>query len=193
MREGDDLYFVPGVPFSAVDLLNPALAQQYEARIVGFYLDPARLCIHHGHAFAAGLLLVSAIDFMAGLHHSAQAIEHRRTVGSDFCGFVRQNLESFRSDNLANSLYSDFRNGLSHEARIKKGGEFSFNWRHTIREFGGRLCINPAYLLKEVESAVSQRLSELRTDAAFRAQAAERLRIQFAKEFQVTDRLRRAV
>src|ERR1700733_9690935 len=69
MRQGDDLFFAPGVRFSEVDLTGPALTKQYRARIEGLYLGPARLCIDQNYAFAAGLLLVSTIDFMAGLHH----------------------------------------------------------------------------------------------------------------------------
>jgi hypothetical protein len=72
MREGDDLFFAPGVRFGDVDLIGPDLAEQYRARINGFYLVPAQLCVERGYAFAASLLLVSTIDLMAGLHHSAE-------------------------------------------------------------------------------------------------------------------------
>ena len=192
MREGDDLFFAPGVRFSDVDLLGPRLAEHYRARIYGFNLDPARLCIHHGYAFAAGLLLVSTIDFMAGLHHSAEALDGRE-VGDDFRRFARQKLRSFASDDLARRLYSHFRNGLSHEARMKNGGEFSFNWRQTVRQLGGRLCINPANLLEEVEEALERQLAELSENNAMRAQAAERLRTLFAREFGIIERGRRAV
>ena len=119
MREGDDLFFAPGVRFSEVDLAGPTLAKHYRARIDGFYLNPARLCIGQSYAFAAGLLLVSAIDFMAGRHHSAEGLVGRGG-GADFRPFARKELRSFVSDDLTQRLFDDFRNGLSHELRINR-------------------------------------------------------------------------
>ena len=59
-------------------------------------------------------------DYRAGLHNSADDPDRRR-AGAEFRSFVRRNLESFPTDDLASRLYDDFRNGPSHEARIKKG------------------------------------------------------------------------
>jgi hypothetical protein len=84
---------------------------------------------------------------MAGLHHSANRLAHRK-VGDDFRRFARQQLPSFVSDDLTQQLYDEFRNGLSHEARIKNRGGFSFDRPRTVRDLGERLCINPAYLLE---------------------------------------------
>jgi hypothetical protein len=192
MREGDDLFFAPGVRFGDVDLSGPDLAEQYRVRINGFYLVPAQLCVERGYAFAAGLLLVSTIDFMAGLHHSAEDLADRG-VGADFRRFARHKLQSFRSGDLAQRLYDEFRNGLAHEARIKNAGEFSFDWPQTVRLAGGRLCINPAWLLREVEAALDQQIAELTQDEAKCEEAAERLRKLFAKEFGIVQKARRAV
>jgi hypothetical protein len=192
MREGDDLYFAPGVRFGEVDLVGPGLAGQYRARIDGFYLAPARLCNEQGYAFAAGLLLVSTIDFMAGLHHSAEGLAGR-SVGADFRRFARCELRSFDTDELTERLYDEFRNGLTHEARIKNAGEFSFDWPQTVRLARGRLCINPVWLLREVEAALDRQIAELSQDEAKRAEAAERLRTLFAMEFGIVQEARSAV
>lgn len=192
MREGDALFFAPDIRFGEVDLTGPGLSGQYRARIDGFYLAPARLCIERRHAFAAGLLLVSTIDFMAGLHHSADGLADRN-VGADFRQFVRRALESFRTGELVQRFYDEFRNGLTHKARIKNAGEFSFDWSQTIRMAGGRLCINPAWLLREVDAALDRQIVKLRQDDAIREQAAERLRALFAKEFGIIEEARRAI
>jgi hypothetical protein len=92
MREGDALFFAPDIRFDEVELAGPGLSKQYRTRIDGFYLAPARLCIERRFAFAAGPLLVSTIDFMAGLHHSADGLADR-SVGADFRQFVRRELE----------------------------------------------------------------------------------------------------
>ena len=192
MREGDDLFFAPGVRFAEVALSGPELVDQLRRRIDGFYLTPARLCIDHGHAFAAGLLIVSTIDFLAGLHHSAQALK-TRNVGADFCTFVRSKLPSFASRDVAQRLYNEFRNGLTHEARIKNAGEFSFDWDQTVRLVRGRLCINPTFLLKEIEVALERRLQKLIRSEEERRAVAERLRDLFSKEFGIVERARTAV
>lgn len=193
MREGDNLYFAPGIRFGEVVLEGPSLAGQYRARIDGFYLQPARMCIDQGYAFAAGLLLVSTIDFMAGFHHPAERDElPERPVGAEFREFVTSQLRSFPSDQLAKRLFKEFRNGLSHEARIKNGGEFSFGLKQTVCLLGGRLCINPDYLLREVEDALARQMAELAENAAKRRHAAERLRRLFWKEFGIVRRERRA-
>jgi hypothetical protein len=189
MREGDDLFFAPGVRFSDVDLGGIRLPEQYRARIEGFYLRPAGLCTEAGHAFAAGLLIVSTIDFMAGFHHSAEDLPGR-AVGADFREFARRELRSFGSGNLAQRLFDDFRNGLSHEARIKCAGEFSFDRPYTVRVVSGRLCINPAHLLREVEEALERQMAQLAENAVKRMDAAERLRSLFSREFGILERAR---
>jgi hypothetical protein len=42
MKLGDILYFAPNVKFSDLDLSGVKLPDQFEARIRGFYLGPAK-------------------------------------------------------------------------------------------------------------------------------------------------------
>jgi hypothetical protein len=192
MREGDDLYFAPGLRFREVKLRERILAEQLRRRIEGFYLEPARLCIENGHAFAAGVLIVSTIDFLAGLDHGAEPLEGRK-VGKDFRGFVRSQLTSFGSGDLDQRFYDEFRNGLIHEGRIKNAGEFSFNRDQTVRLAGGRLSVNPALLLGEVQAALEEKLRRIVEDNSERRFVAGRLQSQFSKEFSLVERAQTAV
>ena len=189
MRKGDDLYFAPDVLFTEVNLGDISFVNHLRKRIDGYYFAPTRLCIAQGHAFGAGVLLVSTIDFLAGLHRSADELSDR-PVGRDFRGFVRSQLPSFRSQDLAQRLWDDFRNGLTHEARIKNAGEFSFDRKQTVCLAGGRLCINPHHLLEEVEAALQRSMDTLVSDEAQRQDAAARLRTLFTVEFWIVQRAR---
>jgi hypothetical protein len=79
---------------------------------------------------------------------------------------------------------------LSHEARIKNAGEFSFDWQQTARVAGGRLCINPSCLLEEVESALQRCMDTLVSDEGIRDEAATRLQRLFSSEFGIVERAR---
>jgi hypothetical protein len=127
---------------------------------------------------------------MAGFHHPAEDLPDR-TVGADFRSFARKALRSF-PDDLARRLFDDFRNGLSHEARVKRAGEFSFDSPQTVRFLRGRLCINPKHLLTEVEEALHQQMDGLAASPTNLAHAAERLRCLFSEEFGIVERARRA-
>lgn len=191
MREGDDLFFAPAVRFSELELTGSKFPEQYKARIQGYYLDPVRLCVESGHAFGAGLLLVSAIDFMAGLHHSADELQDRQ-VGLDFRSFARRHLKSFSTPGLAFMLYDHFRNGLAHEARVKNGGEFSFQHERTVCVLYGSISINPAHLLIEVTNALAAQINGMSTDAWQQKHAIDRVREQFKTELGIVERARRA-
>lgn len=67
MKIGDILYFAPKIRFGEVDLNGPRLPEQFKCRMAGLYVTPAEQCARGGHAFAAGVLLVSCIDALARL------------------------------------------------------------------------------------------------------------------------------
>jgi len=150
MRIGDFLYFAPEIKFSKVDLAGNSLPQQYEARIRGFYLSPARELAEAGHAFASGLVVVSCIDALSRL------IYPRLDVGKRFQKWVREKLQSFRGEDIAKRFYYDFRNGLVHEAHIKNGGEFSLEQETTLVFEYNIMRVNPLCLLEEVDGALSR-------------------------------------
>lgn len=181
MRQGDDLYFAPGIKFSEVQLDDPRFVDQLHARLDGLYLAPVRNCLEHKQWFAAGLLLIALIDFMSGMHRSSQELRGRR-VRADFETYTQEKLSSSGLSDHAHRFYTDFRDGLTHQGMIKNAGEFSDNWPQTARVECGRLCINPMYLLREVEAALAKELKELRGSPTKRIKAANRLAELFAVE-----------
>ncbi len=175
MRIGDLLYFAPGIRFDQVDLVGPELPSQFRHRITGFYIDPAEACANLGHAFAAGVLLVSAIDALA-------RIRFRGGVGARFRRFAREELQSFPDDDLAERFYDEFRNGLVHEARLKNGGQFSLGVAETVVLLGGLLLINPRCLADEVRTALDSYIALLQHDAGELGKLATRLKQDLAED-----------
>jgi len=176
VRIEDLVYFAPGLRFSEVDLEGPGLAEQLERRIAGYYLYPAEECCERGHGFAAGVLLVTCIDAVARLRFGG-------AVGPRFRKFVREELSCFPAGELAGRFYEDFRNGLVHEARIKRGGQFSLERERTVEETDGLLLVNPKYLAREVRDAVARYVKLLSEDEAERSKLVVRLKRDFAKDF----------
>jgi len=167
MKIEDILYFAPGIKFSEVDLNGPKLPDQFRIRVDEFYLVPAQKCVEAKHAFAAGVLLVSCIDALAYMRFGGRA-------GKRFKRFTREQLLSFSSDDLANHFYDDFRNGLIHEGRLKKGGQFSLDIKRTVILSDGILIVNPTCLAQETSAALRSYLHLLQTDNAERKKLAER-------------------
>lgn len=163
MRIGDVLYFAPGIPLSQVDLSGPRcgtqLPEQFKRRMAGFYVEPAEQCAQGGHAFAAGVLLVSCIDALARLRFGGE-------VGKRFQKFACEALRSFSDDALAKRFYEEFRNGLVHEGRLKNGAQFSLQTRATVEPVDGILLVNPTYLAAEVRSALDAYVALATRDGA---------------------------
>ena len=160
MRIREHLYFAPGIKFSNIDTTGTTIAEQVCSRIQGFYLQPVHLLIEGGHAFAAGVMLVVAIDALARLETG------NARVGDRFRYWCTAHLPSCTDTTISKRFYEAFRNGLVHEARIKDGGEFSLEIERTFKEIGKILSCNPKYLLGEVETALSAYRIALEEDVA---------------------------
>jgi len=182
MKIDDLLYFAPGVRFDQVDLNSPKLPEWFRRRVEGFYVRPAKECAHNGHAFAAGVLLVSCIDALSRLRFGPG-------VGERFVRFVREELKSFAYGNHAERFYQDFRNGLVHEARIKEGGQFSLEVGTTVQESDGLILVNPDMLAGELESALESYINLLQTDPKEVRKLVESLKRDLAKDFQFAERI----
>jgi len=177
MRIADILYFAPGIKFAELDLSGHKLAEHFEKRMQGFYFEPAASLIRNGHAFACGLLLVSCIDTLARLHLPAG-------VGNRFRSWVRAQLQSFTSNDVAHRFYDEFRNGLVHEGRIKNGGQFSFEQPETVAMVSGCLSINPKYLADEVNDALHRYVAELKCDTNTRNKLLNSIKTDFQHELE---------
>lgn len=176
MRIRDQLYFAPGITFAEVDTVGPALAQQVGQRIQGFYLAPAVELAEAGHAFAAGVMAVTAIDALARLRTG------REDVGGRFQAWCAAYLPSC-AGGRCKRFYESFRNGLVHEGRIKDGCEFSLESHVSFRENNGTLVCNPRLLLAEVEAALRAYVRTLEADPQDLAQLRHRILIDFTYEF----------
>jgi hypothetical protein len=176
MRKGKHLYFAPGITFSNVDTTGVNLPQQVGERIRGFYLVPARALAELGHAFASGVMLVTAIDALARLQTD------RNDVGGRFQEWCTTHLSSSK-DAISKRFYENFRCGLVHEARIKNGGEFSLDFSETFQENGNILSCNPTFLLAEVEAALNAYIRTLELDPTKLETLRHRICDDFVYEF----------
>lgn len=175
MRLGDYVYFAPGIRFAELDLGGRRLPEQFERRIAGYYLDPALDCCDCGHAFAAGLVIVACIDALARLQYGGE-------VGMRFKRFLKEELSSFTDERVAERFYDQFRNGLVHEARVKKGGQFSLEQSETVVVDGSILSINPRLLANEVRAALKRYVALLVADDSARLELAQVLKREFLEE-----------
>jgi hypothetical protein len=157
MNINDILYFAPDIPFKDVDWQGGKLPDQFRARIEGFYLKPAKCCIESGHAFAAGLLLVSCVDALARL-------KYRSTdVGKRFKKYLTKELKSFGGD-IPGRVYDSIRNGLVHEARLKNGAQFTLSSliNETVTVSANILLINPQHMFTEVQASLDAYIALLK-------------------------------
>ena len=181
MKIGEKLYFAPGITFSDLDLKSgEKLALHYKDRIRGFYIEPAVRSSDAKDAFAAGLILVSAIDAIAWIKYAPRTAD--RQVGKEFKKFVSAELASFTDPKIAERFYQDFRNGLVHECRIKNGGQFSLDHPDTVKEEDSILSINPRRLADEVEAALLNYVKVLMENEAARAGFLQTVKDEFADE-----------
>jgi hypothetical protein len=180
MRIGDVTFFAPEIPFGDVDLTGRTLPDQLKARMEGFYLQPADLCVDVRHAFAAGLLTVTCIDAMSRFAHGPNRAT--RGVRKDFCTYAQTRLRSFGIAGDARLLYEDFRNGLVHEARLKNGSQFLLDGERTLDRRGAFAVIDAALLLREARESVEGVVQEMRDSVPFQEELAHYVRYTFKHE-----------
>ena len=155
MRVGDILLFSPKYKFSVLNWDDKKiLVDAFKDRVKGFYIDPAEKLNDDENVFAAGVLCVTTIDFLA-----------RITMGSDNPGErierwlkkcitkFNQNDPNDRSRTIARRFYKEFRNGLVHEGRIKSCGQFSDNFSELIHMEDTIMVINPVLLLEAIKTS----------------------------------------
>jgi hypothetical protein len=131
--------------------------EAFRDRVEGFYLCPAQKLNRDKDGFAAGLLCVAAIDFLARISLDANRVRDRivKWLGTNIIGFDSE---------LADRFYEEFRNGLVHEGRIKNAGQFSCEYRKVISMVDDTMLVNPDLLLNGVIDSFQSYLKKLRTD-----------------------------
>jgi len=198
-REGE-LYYSPSCKFEDLKRLidnkeERGLLKCFEERVKELYLEPAYVLIKEandkksdnssiGLVFSAGLICVSAIDFLGRFYFGCPKDE----VECRFVGWLLKYMSPPFNALLAKKFYKDFRNGLVHECRIKNGGEFSLNEGETIREEvddnGVRYqVVNPEKLLKKLDDGFKNYLDDLQQDENMLCQLIECLEKDFNEDF----------
>jgi len=201
-REGE-LYYSPSCKFEYLKGLidnkeERELLKCFEERVKELYLEPAYVLIKEandkksdnssmGLVFSAGLICVSAIDFLGRFYFGCPK-EDKVKVERRFVGWLLKYMSPPFNALLAEKFYKDFRNGLVHECRIKNGGEFSLNEGETIREEvddnGVRyLVVNPEKLLKKLDDGFKNYLDDLQQDENMLCQLIECLEKDFNEDF----------
>ncbi len=190
MRIGNYLYFSPNYKF--VDLKwddRDCLISAFQERVSEYYLNPAQILNERELAFAAGVVLATTIDFLAGMSDNTRGTRKR------IVNWLVKNIPQFgtkdpddRSRNLAERFSAEFRNGLVHEGRIKNGGQFSYDFAELVKPVESVLIINPKLLWDHVDQSFSQYVSVLKSDEfAFRSFRRALVR-SFQKDIKVAGR-----
>jgi hypothetical protein len=163
MKIGDILYFSPNYKFNQIDWNNKEeLIKIFKDRVDGFYLNPADDLNKKEYGFVAGLVCVTLIDFIARISMG----KHGR---SRFEKWLCKNIPDFNEKDsnssnrsLAKRFYEEFRNGLIHEGRIKKCGQFSYDFKNTVSVNDGIMLINPETLLKDLKKVFAEYIREVK-------------------------------
>jgi len=168
MRVGDILYFSPNYKFSVLNWDDKKiLIDAFKDRVKGFYIEPAEKLNDDKNGFAAGVLCVTTIDFLA-----------RITIGSDNPGerierWLRKCITEFnqndpddQSRTLARRFYKEFRNGLVHEGRIKNCGQFSNNFSELIHMEDKIMVINSVLLLEAIKTSFETYMDNVENDTS---------------------------
>jgi hypothetical protein len=172
-RQADELYFAPNVLFRGLDVkTGRALPSQLRERILGFYLEPA-LTLVKSSPFGAGVLVVCAMDalclFMTG------------SSGNRIIGLCRM-IPDLASNENAEDFCECFRNGLVHQALVKKGCEFDSDIDTVAVRRGKRLIVNPKKLAEEVVRVLRDHVDFLNKTPHAKAALVRRMRRTFRYE-----------
>jgi|YelNatPaOPRAMG01_1025707.scaffolds.fasta_scaffold13857_1 hypothetical protein len=171
MRIGDILYFSTKYKFTELEWDDKDnLLEAFQDRVRGFYIEPIEELNKKCKAFAAGVLCVVTIDFLARIETSPDGVQKR------FEYWVGNNIKEFYTPNLdiplqefANRFYKEFRNGLVHEGRIKKAGQFSYNYDALVEfsEVNGPepiMIINPKCLQEAISKSFEKYIDKVQKE-----------------------------
>jgi hypothetical protein len=136
MLIGDILYFSPKYRFKDLPFKNPdIILVAFRDRVNGFYLDAAEELLPSRRAFAAGLLVCAAIDFVAATCTEAAP----EVLIAEFLEIEKKTAEK---------IWELFRHGLVHEGRVKPLGQFPFETGTAVEIAGDAVIVNPELLLR---------------------------------------------
>ena len=187
MNIGEILYFSPKYKFRDLNWDNKEdLINAFRDRVKGFYLDPAKELNKKKYGFAAGVLCVATIDFLARFETGLL-----NDVRNRFEEWLKKHIEEFKDEDLAYRFYNEFRNGLIHEGRIKNGGQFSYEFDELVT--GGDsenspMIVNPGKLLEAIEKSFNNYIKTVEKDECAFALLKCALKRDFQKDIQYASR-----
>jgi len=175
-RIADELYFAPKITFSELDLARgERLPAQFRQRMAGFYLNPAIDLADDLHAFAAGVLVVCAIDALALLLYGSQSVTGRITA---YC----RKIPELAEEENARMFCQSFRHGLVHHARVMDGNEFSNDIPKIAVRQGDHLAVHPGLLARKVLGMLDEYVAELDRNPAAKAAFLKKIKRTFKYE-----------
>ncbi len=160
MRIQDILYYAPNVRLELLVTYPPdKVIDAFESRIENYYLDAANTLNEKGMAFGAGDLIFDAVDAIARYE-----IDNGR-VGKRFKEWISR-LPDFKKLNWEEleRVYDEFRNGVTHEARIKNGGQFTYDIDKAVEIMEGVVLVNPKLLAAQVLQEFKRSISSIKQD-----------------------------
>ena len=179
MRIGDVLYFAPN--FKLYQLRTASSKQivgAFEARISDYYFDAAEILNKSKKGFAAGDICFDAIDAIA-------KYEVGGSVGYRFKKWISR-LPDFK--NLTweqlERVYDDFRNGVTHEARVKNGGQFTYEIAKAVHFEDDIVVINPELLLQQIRKEFGRQMTAVKSDEKKTERLANAIRSDFKKDLE---------
>jgi hypothetical protein len=184
VKVGDELFFSPKFKFKDLDWENSdQLIAAFENRVVGWYLLPASRFRDNNDGFACGVICVTAIDFLARVQSGDDNTVNRivNWLSSEIPEFGQTCPHCGSS--FAYLFYSNFRNGLVHEGRIKKLGQFTFdNIPGVVVVNDGVMLVNVVLLLSNINRAFSRYISLLKINKGALSQFILNLKKDFGEE-----------
>ncbi|WP_257388089.1 hypothetical protein [Tahibacter caeni] len=165
-------WFAPRIEWQEINVEHKKFPKQLRERFEGFYFVPAEQLLEKDNDFAAGVLILCALDAIARLWTGKPG-----QVGARF----KEAAEAMgMSKGQAAQFYDGYRNGLIHEARIKSGACFDKSRGDLIGEVDGGVVANPRHLLRNARQLLDELLAD--SNHRFSKNALPLLRQDMAEE-----------
>jgi len=168
MRVGDILYFSPKYKFSVLNWDDKKiLIDAFKDRVEGFYIKPIKKLNGDENVFAAGVLCVTTIDFLARITIGANTVGERieQWFGKWITEFSQKDPDN-QNITLGKRFCKEFRNGLVHEGRIKNCGQFSNNFSELIHMEDKIMVINSVLLLEAIKTSFETYMDNVENDTS---------------------------
>lgn len=161
MRVEDIIYFSPNHKTPDLDLNDGnKLMEAFIDRVEGFYLRPAEKLTDEFDAFAKGVLILTAIDFIGEFFIRTESANRIKAFCSELPSIKKlDNKESKRQVKIIND---DYRNGLIHEGRIKNLGQFVDVVKDLFISGEGNSMINPTIMVNETRLTFYKYVAEIK-------------------------------